>query len=315
MFIFVFFLETLQFLWLFASTSFWEMVYMVCRNRPRKDIKDSHILITGTSQGLGKLLAKKLASNGNTLHLVDINTTLNEENIKELTSDECKVFTYHCDIGKLDSILALKENVFKNCNKVDYLFNNAGVIVGKLFPETSLKEMNLVMSVDAIGVMNMTQIFLPEMMEHGGHLIFVSSIAGCVGAPFMTTYTAAKHAVTGFSRSLLFDLDYMGVDHVKVTTVFPHFTNTGMFSGASVKMPMLFPMLEPDYVAEQIVIATREERNELILPRVTNYVVVYVYLMECRVFRAYCKLLGNDLMKTFRQTRDVTIQGAIQNGA
>ena len=301
-------MEILSFLWFYTTTILWEIVYFILRNRPKKNIKNAHILITGSGQGFGKLLATKLANNGNTLHLVDINTDKNEENIRDLADNDCKVFTYYCDVSKLDSITGMHENVMKNCPKLDYLFNNAGVLIGKLFPQTSIREMNLVMNVNIMGVMHITKLFLDDMIEKGGHLIYISSVAGHVGAPSTTPYTASKHAVTGFSRNLLFDLEYMGIEHVKVTTIFPHTANTGILTGATIKFPTLFPMLEPSWVADQIITATREERNELILPRATNYFLLFIYLMPCQVFRRYCRLMGNDLMKTFRQTRDHNIK-------
>ena len=303
MFILEFLAEFLKFLWLCTVTFLKEIFYLVFRNRPKKEIKGSHILITGAGHGIGKLLASKLANNSNTLHLVDINTKANEENIRDFAGKDCTVYTYYCDVSKLESIMEMHEKVMENCPKLDYLFNNAGIIVGKLFPKTSIKEMDLTMNVNIMGVMHITKVFLDDMLNKGGHLIFVSSVAGQVGAPFMTDYCTSKHAVTGFSRTLLYDLEYMGIKHVKITTVFPHFTDTGLVSGATVKLPALFPLLDPVWVADQIITATREERNELILPRATNYVVLYMYLMPCEVFRCFCRWLGNDLMKTFHQTR------------
>ena len=194
--------EILSFLWLYISTVFWKCVYLFLRNRPKKDIMNAHILITGSGQGFGKLLAAKLANRGNTLHLVDINSEANDENIKDLAANDCKVYTYHCDVSKLESIMEMHEKVMINCPKIDYLFNNAGILLGKLFPETSIKEMNLVMNVNIMGVMHITKVFLDDMIEKGGHLIFISSVAGQVGAPSTTPYTTSKHAVTGFSRNL-----------------------------------------------------------------------------------------------------------------
>ena len=303
-----FFLECLEFLAFAIYKMFLEVIYMIFKNRPSKEIKNSHILITGSAQGIGKLLATRLACDGNTLHLVDINTELNDENLEDFKSRDCKVFTYFCDVSKLDSILDLYTQVKANCAYVEYLFNNAGVMVGKLFPKTSLKEIDFVMKVNAMSGMYMTRVFMDDMIEHGGHLIFTGSVAGCIGAPFMTTYCTSKHAVTGFSRSLLYDLEYMGITQLKVTTVFPHFVDTGFSNAATVKLPALFPMLEPEWVADQIITATKEERNELILPRSTSGVLCLIYVWNCEVFRRFGKLLGNDLMKTFRVARRFNIE-------
>ena len=300
----MFLLEILRFVWLYIVTLFWELIYFVLRNRPKKDIKNAHILITGSGQGFGKLLASKLANNGNTLHLVDINSEANDKNLDDLAGKDCTVYTYYCDVSKLDSIKEMYEKVMANSKNIDYLFNNAGILIGKLFPQTSIKEMDLVMNVNIMGVMHVTKLFLDGMIENGGHLIFISSVAGHVGAPSTVPYTTAKHAVTGFSRTLLYDLEYMGIKHVKITTIFPHTANTGIITGATIKFPTLFPMMDASWVVDQMLTATREERNELTVPRITDFFIAQIYLMPCKVFRSFNKLMGNDLMKTFKQTRD-----------
>eukprot|EP00116_Pleurobrachia_bachei_P005668 sb/3465930/ len=297
-------IENVLFVWLWISTVIRELIYMVFRNRPRKEIKNSHILITGTAQGIGKEIVSLLACDGNTLHLVDVNTAKNDLNKADFADRKCTIYTYTCDISSVPALESLQQEVKKTCPKLDYLINNAGVVVGKLLPEESLREMAFVMNVNAMGAMNMTKLWLDDMIRDGGHVVFVSSIAGLVTAPFMTSYAASKHAVTGFARCLQMDLDFMGISKVKLTTVFPHFTDTGMFNGATVKMSNLFPLLQPSWVADQIVTAMKEERDELILPRVTAPVLAMRWVMECRVFRQFCTLLGNDLMKTFRQTRE-----------
>jgi hypothetical protein len=299
----MFLVDVVKFLWFYITTLFWESVYLVFRNRPKKDIINAHILITGSAQGLGKILATKLANSGNTLHLVDINSEDNDKNIVDLAGNDCTVHTYHCDVSKLDSVLDMHKRVMENSPKIDYLFNNAGIVIGKLFQNISIKEMNLTMNVNIMGVMHITKIFLDNMIEKGGHIIFVSSVGGHIGGPFFTDYCASKHAVTGFSRTLLFDLEYAGIKQVKITTIYPNTINTGLITGATVRFPSLFPLMDPAWVADQIITATREERNDLILPRAMNYCIMLKYLMPSVPFRRFASLMGNDLMKTFRQTR------------
>jgi len=76
-----------------------------------------------------------------------------------------------------------------------------------------------------------------------------------------------------------------------------------MFNGASVKFDALFPMLEPEYVVDKVLIATKEETLMLILPKTIYMVMFLEQLMPVRVFEAYLVLMGNDLMKTFKNIR------------
>ena len=282
-----------------------EIVYFVCRNRPEKEIRDAHILITGSAQGLGRLISERLANNCNTLHMVDINDKVNDGTRRELQNERCTIYTYRCDVSDIESVLKLRQAVKENIGDahIEYLFNNAGMVVGKLFTDTSIKDYSKVISVNLLGVMHVTKVFLDDIIARGGHLIFISSVAGLCGAPYLCDYSVSKHGVTGFIRGLTHDFDFQHLNHVKITGIYPNFINTGMFHGATVKFPKLFPILEPVEVADEIIKATKQEREELVLPRSTNTFLPTITMLKPSVFREFCQVLGNDLMKTFQQTR------------
>ena len=310
-FIISFTLECLGFLWLCIRTLVRSIGYAIYKNKPRKEIKNSNILITGTASGLGKLLADRFACDGNTLHLVDINSEMNEGTKESLQDRDCTVHTYHCDVRSIDSITQLRENVLENCSHLDYLINNAGVMVGKLFHEESIAEINMTMEVNALGPMMMTKIFLPEFIEHGGHLVYVCSTAGQCFAAFSADYCASKHAITGFIRTLKIDLEYRNIHQVKMTTVFPHMIDTGLATGCIPKLPLILPMLQPDWVADQIVTATKEEVEEIFLPRTFPLALLGLNIVSPKVMRKFGLLMGSDLMKDFRQTREHSLANAL----
>ena len=86
--------------------------------------------IFSPGQGLGKLLAQRLARDNNTLHCVDINTDLNEKTGKELRRQgDVSVFTYTCDVGSLEGVRELGREIKGNTpdRHLSYLFNVAGV--------------------------------------------------------------------------------------------------------------------------------------------------------------------------------------------
>lgn len=95
-----------------------------------------------------------------------------------------------------------------------------------------------------------------------GHIVTIGSVTGLLGAYGCTDYSATKFACVGFHESLFSELkthDY----NINLTLVCPSYINSGMFHGVK---PRLFPMLEPDYVAEKIINSIRKNEVNCILP-------------------------------------------------
>eukprot|EP00116_Pleurobrachia_bachei_P006767 sb/3467029/ len=303
--------EFVAFLAFWTWETFRELSYLILRNRPRKEIKGLNILITGTASGLGRKIARLLAKDGNTLHLVDINESQNQIVKEELQVHDCTVHAYKCDISNEIAVAELTEKVHQHCTKLDLLINNAGVMIGKLFTEESLKEFRFTQDVNVLGAVYLTKAFLGDFMgeQPKGHIAFISSLGGLTSAPYSTSYCTSKYGITGFIRSLQADLDYLGLgEKIRLTSFYPHFINTGLVEGCTVKVPALFPLLEPEWVAEQVVLGIKENREEVILPRVAAPLLIMQHFMTTKGFRRFCELLGNDMMKTFRQTRNHDIK-------
>jgi len=141
------------------------------------------------------------------------------------------------------------------------LFNNAGVVAGKLFKEHNAREIEKTFDINVLGVMHVTRCFLPAMLQQGsGHIVNIASASSLVGNPKMSVYAASKWAVMGWSESLRIELEHEKKD-LHVSTICPGYINTGMFEG--VKPPLLTPVLTPDYITNVIIRAVK--RNKLIV--------------------------------------------------
>lgn len=106
--------------------------------------------------------------------------------------------------------------------------------------------------------------FLPNMMvENRGHIVTVSSVTGLIGAYGCTDYSATKYACVGLHESLFTELQTQGYDGIDLTLICPYYVNTPLFFGVQ---PRLFAMLEPQYVADQIVRAIRKREIWCIIP-------------------------------------------------
>jgi short-subunit dehydrogenase len=176
-------------------------------------------------------------------------------------------------------------------------------VIGKLFTETTEEEMERVIKVNLLGTMYLQKLVFPEMREHYGHIVNVSSLAGIAAGSQMSSYVASKFAVRGLTQAVQVELELIKANNVKLTCVMPHITKTGLFNNVQAKWPLFFPLLEPDWVAEQILIATQEERDQVVLPKMCLPFFFPEHLMSLRVWRAYSKLMGSHLMNTFVKIR------------
>ncbi len=180
-------------------------------------------LITGCATGFGALLAQRVLERGETVVATDrdVNTLSHLR-----TDDSDRLLTLQLDVTKDDQIERAVQAALERFGKIDVLVNNAGVGHGGPIEEATMGEVRFVMDVNALGVMAVTKAVLPSMRARGGgHIINLSSDSGKVGFPFQGLYTAAKHAVEGFSEVLWHEVHPLGV---KVTILEP----CGMFKTA-----------------------------------------------------------------------------------
>jgi len=213
-------------------------------------IARTHALITGAASGLGLLLSEQLLRAGAAhVTLWDINPVSLAGAVDHLRAQGYSVHGCVVDITSTAAIDAALAEMAGLGISVDLLVNNAGIIVGKPFIEQSDETITREMSINSIAPMHLTLRILPRMVAaNRGHIITIASAAGLVSNPRMAVYCASKWAVIGWSDSIRLELAQMG-SMVRVTTVTPYYTSTGMFAG--VTSPVI-PIIEPSAVVQAI---------------------------------------------------------------
>ena len=131
-----------------------------------------------------------------------------------------------CDVADSDSVDALAATAREHLGRIDILINNAGIATSAPLASIRLDEWNRIFAVNVTGTFLCTQKVVPEMVETGwGRVVNIASVAGRVGAPYISSYAASKHAVVGFTRAVGAEVAASGVT---VNAVCPGYVDTEM---------------------------------------------------------------------------------------
>jgi all-trans-retinol dehydrogenase (NAD+) len=236
------------------------------------DVKNSNIVITGGSSGIGKLIATFFAKKGSQVAVWDLAKESGEqfqaELNKSMSRDGIKFF--EVDVTNPEAVKQQAQKTLEWFDgKVDVLINNAGVVSGKSILDLKDSDIMRTMNVNAIAPFWVTRAFLPVMNEQqSGYIVSISSAAGLVGIAKQTDYSASKFAVLGFMEALRAELNKQGSE-IKTLVVCPTYISTGMFEGVKPMSPLI-PIMKPEYVARRIIKAIIKGEERLILPSIVK---------------------------------------------
>lgn len=184
-------------------------------------------LITGSSRGIGRAEAVKLARDG---YAVCINYIERqdkaEELVKILTDEGYAAMCYQADVADAEAVNAMVHAVEERFGPVTLLVNNAGISTQCLFQDMTQEYWHRMLDVNLSGAFNTIQAVLPNMLhEHSGCIINTASIWGLHGASCEAAYSASKHAIVGLTKSLAQEL---APSNIRVNCVAPGVINTDM---------------------------------------------------------------------------------------
>ncbi|NWH37766.1 RDHE2 dehydrogenase, partial [Chloropsis hardwickii] len=297
-----FFLETLKFIVLFVYYLLESLVFLVVPGR-KKNVSGEIVLITGAASGIGRLLAVKFAHLGATVVLWDINQEgLNCTVRLARENGAGRVHSYICDCSKRQDVYRVADQVKKEVGDVSILINNAGIVIGKRFLDSPDSLIEKTMEVNTTAHFWTYKAFLPAMIaaDHG-HLVSIASCAGLCGGDQVSDYCASKFAAIGFAESIDLEMRTLRKTGVKTTIVCPYVINTGMFNGVQSKWPRVLPSLDPEYVAERIISAVRQNQKVLFIPRIIYFLSFLKSFLPVKATVLLLDYFGViDIMNTFK---------------
>ena len=198
-------------------------------------------VVTGASRGIGRAVALRLAQTHAIVAVARDQARL-ESACEEIRAAGGEGRALPIDLTNRDAIARALANV-----DADVVVNNAGVITKKPLLRMMPDEWQEMMDVNISAIFHVTRALLPGMIDRRrGHIINIASIAGRSAFPGGTGYVATKHAVLGFSESLMLEVREHGV---KVSVVMPGSVATDMIVGDN---PDQSWMLKPEDVADVV---------------------------------------------------------------
>jgi short-subunit dehydrogenase len=169
------------------------------------------VIITGSSQGIGKEMAFQLAQKGAKIVLNARTETKLEAVRKDLLQMGADVVAYAGDVSDPDACERLINTALSQYGRIDVLINNAGVGIQSPMEQLQPCVLRKVVEINLLGSIYCTYFALPHIKRSKGSIMFISSIAGIHGIPSSNVYAATKMALTGLAESLRLETHSSGV--------------------------------------------------------------------------------------------------------
>ncbi len=232
------------------------------------DLAGKTAVVTGGNRGIGAAIARELAERGASVVVAARSEAAAHAVAAQLTATGQRAFAATVDVSSQQSVQQLAARAAQLVGSVDILVNNAGVASSASVRAQTLEAWNHVLAVNATGTFLATQAFLPSMVERRfGRIINIASVTSRTGAPYIAAYTASKHAVLGFTRSVAAEVAGSGVT---VNCVCPGYVDTDMTAHAVADV-VARSRLEPPAALAAILGTLRQPR--LITPEEVAHVV------------------------------------------
>jgi len=254
-----------------------------------KDLKGKVAVVTGGASGIGRAMAERFAAEGMKVVLADIEEGALTRAESEMRATGATVASKRTDVSRGEDVEALAAFTIDTFGAVHVVCNNAGVAVGGVTWQHTVKDWQWLLGVNLWGVIHGVRTFVPIMLQQGDecHVVNTASGAGLHTRPWLAMYCASKHAVVALSESLYHELSLTG-SKVKVSVLCPAVVNTRIgelernrpddlsnAGGAGVPAQQMQAMeqafrallatgLPPEQVADAVVGAIRDERFYII---------------------------------------------------
>ena len=207
-------------------------------------------LVTGATRGIGRATAFALGRAGYRIGVCARTRAQVDELIADLKGEGIDTAGTCADVGDPAQAARAVEQIAAAVGEIGVLVNNAGVLIARPIEEMTLEDWDSIMTTNVRSLFLMTRAVLPAMRRRReGTIVNVASLAGRNGFAGGTAYTASKHAVLGFSRSLMLEVRK---DNVRVVAICPGSVDTSLLRDQPMVHADPDRILRPEDVADAI---------------------------------------------------------------
>lgn len=192
--------------------------------------QDEWVWITGASSGIGKELVKQAYADNAKVLLASRKTKDLEQIASEMGLEKGRYAVEKLDLENYKQISAFTKRYLKKYGIPKVVIHNGGISQRSLTKETSLATIEKIMNTNFYGAVELTRTMLPDILNQKPvHFAVISSVAGKIGSPLRSAYSASKFALVGFFHALRAEEEKSGIF---VTMVYPGFIQTNISKNA-----------------------------------------------------------------------------------
>ncbi len=197
-------------------------------------LQDKIAIVTGAGQGIGRGIATKLAAEGATVAVADINESTAKQTAAALGGGAVGI---PADVTSRESVAALVHQVHEAFGRIDVLVNNAGWDKVGPFTDSDPADWDRIVHINLYGVLHTCHAVLPIMAAQGhGRVVNIASDAGRVGSSGEAVYSAAKGGIIAFTKTIARE---MARQQISANCVCPGPTDTALFASVGGDNPKL----------------------------------------------------------------------------
>jgi 3-oxoacyl-[acyl-carrier protein] reductase len=214
-----------------------ESTAVSAKEREKKDMPQRIAIVTGAARGIGAGTAKRLATDGMAVAVLDLNAGDCEQTVAEIEKAGGTAIAVGADVSKADHVEAAVNKVAADLGGPTVLVNNAGVTRDNLLFKMNENDWDTVMNVHLRGAFLMTRAAQKHMVDaKWGRIVNLSSTSA-VGNRGQVNYSAAKAGMQGFTKTLAIELGKFGIT---ANAVAPGFIVTDMTAATAARLGMTF---------------------------------------------------------------------------